>query len=424
LIGGAKMYYGWGSQDSFLSESEVTDIILNVIPPSSVNGKKILVLTPDRTRTFPHGMFIRIFVKAYGRIAKKIDFMVALGTHRILTDRELEELFEVSEFRALLTDRVSFLNHRWDVVSTFKKIGYLGEDEIRSFTEGIFSEEVEITINRAVFEYDLIVILGPVFPHEIVGFSGGYKYFFPGISGGKFLHFFHWLGAVITNMKIIGRIDTPVRRLINRAAEFLELNIVGISTVLDMDRNLKGLYAGDVNDAWLKAAELSSLIHVKRVPHPFRLIIGVTSDKYDELWTGGKTMYKLEPVVENGGRLIIYAPHLKTISYTWGKYLHKIGYHIRDYFLSQMERFRDIPKAVLAHSSHVKGTGIYQNGIEEPRIDVILATSIPESVCREINLGYLNPEGLNLDELKNREEEGILVVENAGEILYRLEDDI
>lgn len=416
------MFYGRGTPNSALSEHDVDEILMDVIPPGKVANKKVLVLTPDATRTFPHRMFTRVFLNRYSRIVEKIDFMVALGTHRLLSPGEIEKLFGLPEMRGFLNNRVSFINHRWNIGSTFKKIGYISGDEIRDFTGGIFSDGVEITVNKAVFDYDLVIILGPVFPHEVVGFSGGYKYFFPGISGGEFLHFFHLFGAILTSMKIIGKIDTPVRYLLNRAADFLDLNIVCVSVVLDMEKNLKGLFVGDVKDAWLKAAELSSQIHIKRVPHPFKLVIGITSEKYDEIWTGGKTMYKLEPVVEEGGKLIIYAPHIKTISHTWGNYLKKIGYHTIDYFTAQMDRFRDIPGAVIAHSSHVKGTGRYENGIEEPRIEVILATSIPENVCKEINLGYMDPDTLDLDEYRNSEEDGILVVDNAGEILYRLKD--
>jgi hypothetical protein len=143
---------------------------------------------------------------------------------------------------------------------------------------------------------------------------------------------------------------------------------------------------------------------------------------YEDLWTGGKCMYKLEPVVADGGELIIYAPHINEVSVTHGDIIEKIGYHTRDYFVKQMEKFNDIPRGVMAHSTHVKGLGSFENGIEKPRIDVVLATGIPEETCRKINLGYRDPNSINMDEWKDREDEGILYVPKAGELLYRLKN--
>jgi len=273
------------------------------------------------------------------------------------------------------------------------------------------------------YDYDLIVVLGTVFPHEVAGFSGGYKYLFPGISGGDFLHFFHWLSAVQTCIKTIGKKDTPVRRVLNSAAGFVDVKCHCISMVVKSEKELAGLFVGTPEESWSSAADLSSCIHIVYKDRPYSLVLGKAPLMYDELWTAGKVMYKLERVVADGGTLIIFGKHIDTISHTWGRYIKKIGYHVRDYFLFQMERFKNIPKGVLAHSTHVKGLGTYENGNEVPRIDVILASSIPEDICRKINLGYMNPDEIDIDEYKNREDEGILFVDNAGEILYRLKGD-
>jgi hypothetical protein len=144
---------------------------------------------------------------------------------------------------------------------------------------------------------------------------------------------------------------------------------------------------------------------------------------YDDLWTGGKCMYKMEPVVADGGELIIYAPHIEEVSVTHGATIRKIGYHVRDYFLKQMDRFGDVPGGVMAHSTHVKGIGTFENGVETPRVNVVLATRIPPEICREINLGYRDPDSIDVEQWKDREDEGILYVPKAGEMLYRLKDD-
>jgi hypothetical protein len=130
-------------------------------------------------------------------------------------------------------------------------------------------------------------------------------------------------------------------------------------------------------------------------------------------------MYKLEPALADGADLIIYAPHLHEVSVVHGKLIESIGYHTRDYFLKQWEKFKHIPWGTLAHSTHVKGIGTYENGVETPRVNVILATGIPEATCRKINLGYLDWRSIKVEDYQHREAEGILHVPKAGEMLYR-----
>src|SRR6266436_3598081 len=141
---------------------------------------------------------------------------------------------------------------------------------------------------------------------------------------------------------------------------------------------------------------------------------------YDELWVAGKCMYKLEPVLADGGELIIYAPHLKEISVTHGKLIEEIGYHCRDYFLKQWDKFKNHPWGVLAHSTHVRGIGTYENGVEQCRARVTLATEIPPEKCARINLGYRDPKSIRVEDFANREDEGVLLVRKAGEMLYQL----
>jgi len=223
-------------------------------------------------------------------------------------------------------------------------------------------------------------------------------------------------------MKVIGKKRTPIRELLSRAAQFVPVKTYCISMVVTADNQLAGIYAGETDESWEVAADLSSRLHIVYKKKPFNLVVGRVADMYEELWTAGKVMYKLEPVVADGDTLIIYGRHVKRISYTWEKQIEDVGYHVRDYFLSRMDSFRHVPKAVLAHATHVKGIGTYENGEEKPRIQVVLATSIPEQLCKKINLSYTDPGVINLDTYKNREHEGVLYVEDAGEMLYRLEE--
>jgi len=410
------MVFGKGNEEDGINEEETKEILYEYfVEKNDFSGKKILVIIPDTTRSGPTHLFFHLILDFLSRKAKKIDFMVALGTHPQIPEEKLKNFLKISG-----NERTEIFQHQWDVPDQLVEIGVIKKEEIERLTGGLLNEDIPVKINKKIFEYDEIVISGPVFPHEVVGFSGGYKYFFPGICGPEFLHKFHWLGALITNPKVNGIKKTPVRDTINIAASFIDKKAHLINYVVKGD-SVYGLFAGDI-EAWEKAADLSAEINIKYVDNPFKLVISIIPLMYDDIWTAGKGMYKLEPVVEDGGKLIIYAPHITEVSYTHGKYIEQVGYHTRDYFLKQWDRFRDFPGAIIAHSTHVKGIGTFIDGVEKPRIDVILATGISEDVCKKINLGYVNPDSLNIDNFKNREEEGILVVEKAGEVLYKLKN--
>jgi nickel-dependent lactate racemase len=202
--------------------------------------------------------------------------------------------------------------------------------------------------------------------------------------------------------------------------KMVDVDVQCLSMVVKSKDELFGLYAGGCEDSWSQAADLSAGIHIVEKEKPFHTVFGVCPPMYDEIWVGGKVMYKLEQVVADGGTLIIYAPHITEVSRTWGEQIEKIGYHVRDYFLEQPDRFPDIPRGVLAHSTHVRGVGRMIDGVEHPRIDLILASAIPEERCRAINLGYMDPASINPDDYRNREDEGVLFVEKAGEILHKV----
>ena len=415
------MTYGIGSPDSIIDESRIREIIVSGTPALLYTGKRVLVLTPDTTRTCPLPLMIRCIQDIIGTKAGALDFMVALGTHTPLAEERILALYGISgQERNSRYRNTRFFNHRWDLPGTLTRVGWIEENEMAEISGGRLCERVPVDINRIIFDYDLILILGPVFPHEVVGYSGGAKYLFPGISAGEFLHAFHWLGAIVTCPGTIGIKHTPVREVINRAMRLIEVPVHCLAMVVKSRQELYGLYCGDWRESWSQAADLSEKVHVIWKDHQYHTVLGVCPPMYDEIWTGGKVMYKLEQVVADSGRLIIYAPHITEVSRTWGRYMEKIGYHVRDYFLARPDQFTDIPRGVLAHATHVRGIGTMENGIEKPRIEVVLASAIPPEMCRKINLGYLDPAAVNPDDFRNREAEGVLFVEKAGEILHRL----
>jgi len=420
------MLIGQGYEDRFLTEEDVRALMSQALETIDLAGKRVIVIIPDGTRTAPIDRMFRLFYDYLGEKVAALDYLIALGTHLRMTDEAINERVGITaEERAGKYAKVNFFNHRWDLPDTFVTLGQITTDQISQITSGLLSQSVDVRINKLIFEYDQVIVCGPTYPHEVVGFSGGNKYFFPGISGPEVINFSHWLGAVITSYKVIGTQETPVRQVIDRAASFVDMPKLCFSLVVrtqDKQIGLGGLYIGSPEEAYAAAADLSAQLHIKWLDRPVQRVLSVMPALYDDIWTAAKGMYKLEPVIADGGEVIIYAPHIDEVSYTHGKYLDEIGYHVRDYFLKQWDKFKDYPGGVLAHSTHLRGMGQYdaETGVESPRINVTLATGIPPERCRKLGLGYLDPKTIKLTDWQNREEEGILFVPKAGEMLYRL----
>ncbi len=403
----------------FLSREELSALCKEALQRRDYKDKRVLVVIPDTTRSGPVDLFFRSISEQLLSRTRKLDFIIALGTHPILDETKLYRHLGITrEERKTKYKEVGLFQHRWDDLEELRCIGTIPRQQVRELSQGLLDEDIPVHINKRIFEYDELLIVGPVFPHEVVGFSGGYKYLFPGVAGPQIIHKFHWLGALITNPKINGVKDTAPRQVINKAVSLIGLPITLFSFV-EKEGKVLGFFAGG-EESWSKAADLSAQVNIEYLDRAFHTVLSIAPQMYEDLWTAGKCMYKLEPIVEDGGRLIIYAPHIREVSYTHGEAIEKVGYHTRDYFLKQMDRFRDVPGAILAHSTHVKGIGTFIDGKEAPRIEVLLATGIPKQRCRKINLGYLDPDWVRIQDYVNREDEGILVVRNAGEVLYRL----
>jgi nickel-dependent lactate racemase len=403
-----------------LHEAEVLDLLAQACPEKEYRGRKVLLIIPDGTRTAPVGMMFQCLHRQLGAVTRALDVLVALGTHQPMSEAALCQRLDISEAeRRARYSQVRFFNHAWNDPHALRQIGTISAGEIRDLSGGLFAMEVPVQVNRLLFQYDQIIIIGPVFPHEVVGFSGGNKYLFPGVGGPEILNFFHWLGAVVTNPMIIGKKWTPVRKVVDRAGALVTVPKLCFCMVVD-EHGLAGLFAGTPESAWDAASDLSRQKHITFKEHSFHTILSCAPRMYDDLWTGGKCMYKLEPVLADGGELIIYAPHIQEISVTHGRVLLEVGYHCRDYFLKQWDRFQRYPWGVLAHATHVHGLGTYEHGVETPRARVTLATGIPPETCRRINLGHRDPATVRPEEFADREDEGVLLVPRAGEMLFQL----
>ena len=407
-----------------LSDARVRDALATGLEGRH-RGERVLVLIPDHTRTLPLPFLFRTLIDLLDDAAS-VRFMVALGTHPPLSEAQLLDLVGLtSEQRRTRYGHVVVGNHEWDRDGTLVTIGTLSQDLVRTIAgdrwHPTLGGDVDIRINRAIHDCDRILILGPTFPHEVAGFSGGAKYLFPGISGAGMIDVTHWLGALAGVRGTIGIKETPVRAMIHAAAESVATPITLAALVVE-GSGLAGVYIGNHREAWSVAADHAARRHVQWVDRPFERVLSCAPPMYDELWTAAKAMYKLEPALAEGGELIIYAPHLDTVSRVHGHWIHEVGYHVLPYFLEQWDRFRHVPLGVLAHSTHVRGDGAYVNGTEKPRARVTLASRIPKEDCERLNLGYMDPRSVDVDAWRGREDEGVLLVPKAGETLYRIRE--
>ncbi len=413
---------GQGSLKRRLTAKDITSIVEETLARLPLDGKRVLVLLPDHTRHAPVALFFHAISDALQKRARVLDYLIATGTHAPMeTERLYRHTGLTPSDHAQLYPKIRFFNHEHHDRERLVSLGTLDGEEVSRLTDGLFEHDIPITINRMAIEYDHILIVSPVVPHECMGFAGGNKYFFPGIAGLDVVETFHWLAAIITNPVVNGVKDTPTRRVIDRVVEFLPTPRTCFAFAVDDRHELACLFAGPPEQAWSQAADYSAQLHVKYLDKPVKRVLGLTPPIYEEVWVAGKAMYKLEPIVADGGELIIHGSHVKAVSFMHGKDIERIGYHTRDYFTKQWDRFAHEPKLILAHSTNVKGVGAFENGVELPRIAVTLATSISKQVCERINLNYREVDSIDIERWK--EDPDTLVVEEAGQVLYRLRSE-
>ena len=410
-----------GAAQGVLGADQVREFIREQLDAVDADGRSVCVLVPDGTRTCPLPLLLgAVHAALHGRVSR-LTTLIALGTHQPMSDAAIARHlgFEEGALEATYPG-MTVLNHEWWRPESFADLGTIPAARLAELSGGRLSLDVPVKLNKAVVEHDIALVVGPVLPHEVVGISGGNKYFFPGVAGQDIIDVSHWVGALITSAEIIGTTAvTPVRALINEGAALVPTEKLSFCVVGEAgSRNLHSISFGDTITAWADAAEVCAATHVHYLDAPVRRVISLVPEMYDDIWTGAKGFYKLEPAVADGGEVILYAPHITQISTSHPEIL-EIGYHCRDYFVKQWDRFQHIHWGTLAHSTHLRGAGTYdaETGEERLRVRVTLATRIPEEVCRAANLGYLDPDSLDL---AAEQAAGTFVVPDAGEVLFRL----
>jgi nickel-dependent lactate racemase len=387
-------------------------------------GARALAIIPDKTRDDTTRLLFPFAAQALARRgATQLDALVAQGTHQSMTDEEKRAKIGADSAQVPGLGRI--FDHRWDVEEELITIGELDARRVRELTGGLIDQSIPLRVNRllAAGRYDLILIFGATVPHEVAGFAGGAKYFFPGVAGPELTHVTHWLGALSAIENVIGRIETPARRMIEAAADFVSAKVISFNSVVtrevEGDIQTRALFAGDLREAFRRAAEISRQVHIKYTGRRYQRVVAILDEHYDEMWVGGKASYKLGGVIEEGGELLIYAPGLNSLSETHGKLIERYGYApleiVAEMVTGSTELMANL--CVAAHLAHVSyGSRKDASGRILPRFRITLATGIDEATCRRVNLGYIDHKLVRFEEFKRDSE--TLIVENAGRDLY------
>ena len=412
-IGGAHQTVPQADLDSFLKAQ---------LAKFPVDGKTVVLVVPDGTRSMPLPRIIgTVYNELVGRVAS-LTALIALGTHAYMSEAELDHWFGAEpEGLAAKFPGMTVVNHDWKNPDAIAKVGTIDADTIDKLSGGRLKQDVHVEVNKLVAEADVNIVIGPVFPHEVVGISGGNKYFIPGCATHEIIDLSHWVGALIGIDDLIGqRGITPVRAIINAASELIPTHRLGICLVVKSGTDeIEYVATGELDDAWALSSEVAADSHIEYVEKPFLKVVAMMPTRYADMWTAAKGCYKIQPAMAEGGEVIIYAPHVKALSEQHPE-VYDVGYHCIDYFIKQWDRFKDVPTAVLAHSTHVRGGGSYDpaTGIETNRIKLTLCTQVPREIVEAANASYLSPDEIDLDAL--RADPDVFVEPNAGEVLFRL----
>ena len=212
-----------GGADRILTEREIRAFVAEQLAGIDADGRSVCVLVPDGTRSCPLPLLVGAVHRAlHGRVSR-LTVLVALGTHGAMSvDALAAHLGYAGRNLGDVYPGTTVRNHEWWKPETFAHLGTIPSARIEELSEGRITGDVEVLLNRAVVDHDIALVIGPVLPHEVVGMSGGNKYFFPGVAGQKIIDVSHWLGALITSAEIIGTTGlTPVRALINDGAALI-----------------------------------------------------------------------------------------------------------------------------------------------------------------------------------------------------------
>ena len=394
------LYYARGSKTDIITPQEVKDILNKVFNGMGVKNR-VLALPPDHTRLNSFAGPITEMI--YGYFGDKLtDIMPALGTHAPMTDEQLDMMFGSiphSLFRV----------HDWrnDVVT----IGEVPKEYVEEISEGKLSFSWPAQVNKLLLDksFDLILSIGQVVPHDVIGMANYNKNIFVGTGGNEGINKSHYLGAIYGMERIMGRAKTPVRSILEYASTHFaqELPIVYIQTVLskgdDGEMKLRGLFIGDDFECFQKAAELSLETNFIMVEKPIKkCIVYLDPKEFASTWLGNKSVYRTRMALADGAELIVLAPALKEFGEdkTIDRLIRKYGYANTPAILKAVEENADIQEnlGAAAHLIHGSSEGRFS-------ITYCPGDHISKEEIESVNYGYAPyaemMEKYNVNQLKD-----------------------
>jgi lactate racemase len=422
-------------------QKELTDIQLEDMVRETLKdfprAKKVLLIHPDYTRVdFTDRLIPMIYRELKKKQMVRIDGLNAGGTHRKMTEAEIKTKLGLDKRSELVFDNL--YNHQFDQPEKLITVGEISADFVSEQTKNELNKPIPVVVNKLITDdYDLIITLTGTSPHEAAGYAGGLKVFFPGISGPTVIDLLHWAAVLVGIPSIIGSMDNPARRVINKGSSYIfeaiKAPVVSFDMVFEEGENdeiiPKALYSGVGFDGFIEAYEAacraSSQIHIVHINEPVEQAVQKMGLCYDEVWTAGKGSYKLQypGVMAKGGEIIIFAPHIHCFhsQRNMDQDMKTIGYHGKDYVHEYLKKYPDFSRNVAAHVINVRGPAKYnpQNGEEDFDFQVTLATGIPEDICHKVGLGYRNPASIQREDFEGPNK---LWIEHGGKYLYKLKN--
>ncbi len=406
------IYYEAGGPQTELSHDDLKEGMNQALEKLGTR-KRVLAIPPDITRYYSQaGLLTRFAWEYYGD--RLSDVLPALGTHAAMAPAEIERMFgpvPASLFRV----------HDWrnDVVT----LGEVPASFVESVSEGRVSSPWPAQVNRLLLEggHDLILSIGQVVPHEVIGMANYNKNIFVGTGGPEGINKSHFLGAAYGMERMMGKADTPVRRVLNYASDHFakDLPIVYVQTVIGRNDEgrlvVRGLFVGDDEACFLKAAELSLQVNFQMLEQPLKkVVVYLEPEEFKSTWLGNKSIYRTRMAIADGGQLIVLAPGLKEFGEDEeiDRLIRKYGYRTTPEILDAVKNNSDLEQNLSAAAHLIHGS-------TEGRFSV---TYCPGQISREeiesVNYNYADPSEMMKSYDPEKLTDGFNIMPDGEEIYY------
>ena len=350
------LYFAKGSKDTVLTESDIKEGLISAFEKLG-DRKKVLALPPDFTRFHSRAGEITKYAYHYYK-EKMTDVLPALGTHFAMTEKEIEIMFGD-------VPKNIFRVHRWK--EDLHTLGEVPSEYVNEVSEGKLNYTWPAQVNKLLVDggFDLILSIGQVVPHEVIGMANYNKNIFVGTGGREGINKSHFLGAVYGMERIMGRALSPVRKVLNYASDNFakHLPIIYIQTVIGKDENgklvMRGMFIGDDFECYKLAADLSLEVNFEMLDKPLKkVVVYLDPSEFKSTWLGNKSIYRTRMAIADNGELIVLAPGLREFGEDKDidKLIRKYGYKTTPEVLKYVDENDDLKNNLSAAAHLIHGS--------------------------------------------------------------------